>query len=140
MRILVPVDGSRAALKALKHACKLMRGFAGLNVTLVSVHDDVALRNARSFVGSKAVDEYLNKLSEKDLDASRKMLDKDAIDYTVEIRTGHVAQEIVQLADSERFDLIVMGNKGRSALRDLLIGSVAQRVLAQAKTPVLLVK
>jgi len=140
MRILAPVDGSRTALKALRHACKLMRGFPGLKVTLVSVHDDVALRNARSIVGSKAVDEYLHKLSEKDLDASRKMLDKDAIAYTVEIRTGHVAQEIVQLADSEHFDLIVMGNKGRSALRDLLIGSVAQRVLAQAKTPVLLVK
>jgi len=140
MRILAPVDGSRTALKALKHACKLMRNFAGLKVTLVSVHDDVALRNARSLVGSKAVDDYLHQLSEKDLDAARKMLDKEEIAYTVEIRTGHVAQEIVELADSEQFDLIVMGNKGRSALRDLLIGSVAQRVLAQARTPVLLVK
>jgi nucleotide-binding universal stress UspA family protein len=51
-----------------------------------------------------------------------------------------VAQEIVDQADQGKFDLIVMGHKGRSALRDLLIGSVAQRVLAMAKTPVLLVK
>jgi len=140
MRILVPVDGSKTALKALKHACKLFRNFEDLNVTLMSVHDDIALRNARSLVGSKAVDEYLKQLAEQDLDTSRKLLDKEGIAYTVAIRTGHVAQEIVQLADSERFDLIVMGNKGRSALRDLLIGSVAQRVLAQAKTPILLVK
>jgi nucleotide-binding universal stress UspA family protein len=56
------------------------------------------------------------------------------------IRTGHVAQEIVACANDGKFDLIVMGSKGRSAFADLLLGSVAQRVLATAKQPVVLVK
>jgi len=56
------------------------------------------------------------------------------------IKTGHVSQEIVALADGEKFDLVVLGSKGRGALADLLIGSVAQRVLTTAKLPVTIIK
>jgi hypothetical protein len=62
------------------------------------------------------------------------------IEHDVEIRTGHVSQEIVDFAQKNHFDLIVLGSKGRSAIADLLLGSVAQRVLATAVQPVLLVK
>lgn len=58
----------------------------------------------------------------------------------MEIRTGHVAQEIVDCANAGKFDMIVLGSKGRSAVADLLLGSVAQRVLASAKQPVVIVK
>ncbi|MBU6284533.1 MAG: universal stress protein [Betaproteobacteria bacterium] len=140
MKILAPVDGSKASLKAIKHACNMLASAPQFSVTLMSVHDDIALKHARSIVGSKAVDGYLQELSDKDLASARKLLDKAGVKHEVLIRTGHIAQEIVTQADEGEFDLIVMGNKGRSALRDLLIGSVAQRVLALAKTPVLLVK
>ena len=50
------------------------------------------------------------------------------------------AQEILQTATKEKFDMIVMGAKGRGGMLDLLIGSVAQRVVSSAKQPVLLVK
>ena len=51
-----------------------------------------------------------------------------------------MADEIVKAAAEGGFDMIVMGAKGRSALKDLLLGSVAQRVLSTAKIPVMLVK
>jgi nucleotide-binding universal stress UspA family protein len=140
MKILAPVDGSKTSLKAIKQACSLLATAPQLSVTLMSVHDDIALKHARTIVGSKAVDSYLRELSDKDLAGARKLLDKAGVEHELVIRTGHVAQEIVDQADQGKFDLIVMGHKGRSALRDLLIGSVAQRVLALAKTPVLLVK
>jgi nucleotide-binding universal stress UspA family protein len=56
------------------------------------------------------------------------------------IKRGHVAQEILATATKEKFDMIVMGAKGRGGMLDLLIGSVAQRVVSSAKQPVLLVK
>ena len=62
------------------------------------------------------------------------------VEYDMEIRTGHVAQEIVRCADEGNFDMIVLGSKGRSAMTDLLVGSVAQRVLATASKPVVVVK
>ena len=56
------------------------------------------------------------------------------------VRTGHVAQEIVRCAKAGKFDLIALGAKGRGAIADLLLGAVAQRVLATAGLPVVLVK
>jgi nucleotide-binding universal stress UspA family protein len=46
----------------------------------------------------------------------------------------------VSFADKGKYDMIVLGSKGRGAIADLLLGSVAQRVLAHASQPVLLVK
>ena len=140
MKILAPVDGSEASLKAIKCACKMLASTAELSITLISVHDDVALKHARTIVGSKAIEEHLRQLANEDIAKAKALLEQEGIRHEVVIRTGHVSQEIVDLADQGGFELIVMGNKGRSALHDLLIGSVAQRVLSLAKTPVLLVK
>ncbi|HAB47114.1 MAG TPA: universal stress protein, partial [Lautropia sp.] len=94
MKILAPVDGSKASLKAIKHACNMLASAPQFSVTLMSVHDDIALKHARSIVGSKAVDGYLQELSDKDLASARKLLDKAGVKHEVLIRTGHIAQEI----------------------------------------------
>ena len=109
-------------------------------VTLISVHDDTALRHAERFVGRKAVNDYLRDLSDQDLASSRKLLDKAGVRHDMVIRTGHIAAEIAAAASEGGFDLLVLGSKGRSSLKDLLIGSVAQRVSELSKVPVLLVK
>lgn len=142
MKILVATDGSKASLNAVKYAVKLAGSLAAPSnsITLISVHDDTGLRHARAFVGREAVADYLRELSEKELKPARKVLDAAGIKHDMVVRTGHVAQEIVDCAKAGRFELIVMGAKGRSAIGDLLMGSVAQRVLATASQPVLLVK
>lgn len=142
MKILVAVDGSKNSLRAVKYAARLahLMRTASNKITLISVHDDTGLRHAKAFVGSAEVADYLRELSEKELKPARKLLDTDGIGHDMEIRTGHVAQEIVACADKGKFDMIVLGSKGRSAVADLLIGSVAQRVLATAKQPVVVVK
>ncbi len=142
MKILVATDGSNCALRAVEYAAKLARSMSATTntITLISVHDDAGLRHAKAFVGNEGVADYLRELSEKELKAARDLLDAADLKYDIEIRTGHVAREIVDCADTGRFDLLVLGAKGRGAMADLLIGSVAQRVLATATTPVLLVK
>ena len=67
------------------------------------------------------------------------VLVKAGVKHDSIIQTGHVAAVISAAAD-KKFDLVVMGSKGRSGLVDMLVGSVAQRVLATCKKPVLLVK
>ena len=54
--------------------------------------------------------------------------------------TGQPAQEIIACAAAGKFDLIVLGSKGRSAMTDLLLGSVANRVVATATQPVAVIK
>ena len=142
MKILVAVDGSKSSLRAVKYAAKLghLLSTGSSKITLISVHDDIGLRHARALVGKAEVADYLRELSEKELKAARKMMKDEGIGYDMEIRTGHVAQEIVDCADKGKFDMIALGSKGRSAVADLLLGSVAQRVLALAKQPVVVVK
>jgi len=82
----------------------------------------------------------LREESEKELKPARRLLDAAGIRHDMEIRTGRIAQEIVKCANAGKYDLIVLGAKGRGAVADLLLGSVPQRVLATAKQPVILVK
>jgi nucleotide-binding universal stress UspA family protein len=141
MKILVPTDGSASALKAARYAARLCQALREeSSITLVSVHDDSALRYARHFVGKQAVGDYLRELSEHDLASARKALDKAGVKHDMVILTGHIAEEIARTAKRGKFDLIVLGSKGRSAIKDLLIGSVAQRVAGIAQAPVVLVK
>lgn len=142
MKILVATDGSKSARKAVKYAAGLIGQLSpgDHRITLLSVHDDSALAHARSYVGREAIADFLREASEKELLPARRLLDKAGVRHDMVLRTGHVSQEIVACAKKGRFDLIVMGSKGRAAIADLLLGSVAQRVLATAETPVLLVK
>ena len=143
MKILVPTDGSKAALHAVKYAIALLgmlESKKSNSITLVSVHDDAGLRHAKALVGREAIADYLRELSDKELKPARKILDQAGVRHDMEMRTGHVWQEIVDCARKGKFDLIVLGAKGRSAITDLLLGSVAQRVLAGSEMPVLFVK
>jgi nucleotide-binding universal stress UspA family protein len=90
-------------------------------------------------VGAEAVQDYLRELSDKELKPALAVLVKAGIPHNAIIQTGPVADTITALAN-KGFDLVVMGSKGRSGIADLLLGSVAQRVLATCNKPVLLVK
>ncbi len=141
MKILLPVDGSKSSLNAAKYVSKLAKDLRSkCSVTLISVHDDVGLAHVKQFVANSVIDDYLREMSEKDLKAAQKALDAAGVKHSMVIKRGNVAGEIIALANKEKFDLIVMGSKGRSGILDTLMGSVAQKVSNSAKQAVLLVK
>jgi nucleotide-binding universal stress UspA family protein len=142
MKILVATDGSKNALRAVKYAAELLGSNTdkAKSITLISVHDDAGLRHAKAFVGKEAVADYLRELSEKELKPAMKALDALGIKHDMVMLVGNASQEIVAHGQKGKYDMIVLGSKGRSAIADMLLGSVAQRVLTQAKQPVVLVK
>jgi nucleotide-binding universal stress UspA family protein len=110
VKILVPTDGSVCALRALDYAInldKLMGNSA--SISLLSVHDDTGLKHVRKHFPKGTIEDYLHDLSVKELKLSRTKLDKASLDHEVIIKTGHVAGEIIKVAKSGKFDLIVMG-------------------------------
>jgi nucleotide-binding universal stress UspA family protein len=141
MKLLVATDGSKNSLRAIEYAAGML---GKLNVpgslTLLSVHDDAALRHARRFVGKQAIEDYLRELSDADLAEAREMLAAAKVPHEELIRTGHIATEIANAGDEGGYDLIVLGSKGRTTLQDFVIGSVAKRVMEISRTPVLLVR
>jgi nucleotide-binding universal stress UspA family protein len=141
MKLLVAVDGSKNALSAAKYAAKMAASVKDeSHITIISVHDDTALKHLKKYVPKDTVSEYLRGLSEKDIASAQKLFDKMGVAHDMVIRFGHPAEQIKAESESGKFDLIVMGSKGRSSIKDLVVGSVAHKVLAIAKVPVLLVK
>jgi nucleotide-binding universal stress UspA family protein len=141
MKILVAIDGSKSALQAVKY----VRALAGQlahppHVTLLTVHDDSGLRHLIKHLPKGGLEDYFREISERDLKPARKLLDNAEIAHDMVIHFGHVVDEILETAESGKFDLIVLGSKGRSGLSDLMIGSVAQRISALSRRPVTLVK
>lgn len=131
MKILLPIDGSKSSINAAKQVVKLVKNSRSpAKVTLIGVYDDAG----------KYVDEYLRNACARELKGAQKVLDLAKIKYNTEIKSGHIAKEILALASKEKVDVIVMGAKGRGGFLDTLMGSVAQRVASSAKQPVLLVK
>lgn len=141
MKILVAVDGSKNSLRAFKHVMDLAGALKEPPaVTLISVHDDVAMRHATRFVGKKAVDEYIAEACGEDLKAAVAAAAKAGFPVETLTRVGHVAQEIADAAGKGKFDLLVVGAKGRGSLKDIFVGSVASRLTELSTVPLLLVK
>ena len=141
MKILLPVDGSKSSLNAAKYVVKLAKDLRSkCTVTLISVHDDIGLGHVKQFAANSVIDDYLREVSEKELKGAQKALDTAGVKHSMVIKRGNVANEIIALANKEKFDLIVMGSKGRTGIVDTLMGSVAQKISNVAKQPVLLIK
>lgn len=141
MKILVAIDGSENSIRALNYAIALAGKMTEpSSLVLVNAHDDISLRGASQFVGKEAVKDYLDDLSKGELAEAVALAEKSPVPFETTFARGQVAQAIVKVASERAVDLIVLGSKGRSALRDLLIGSVATRVIAMAEIPVTLIK
>lgn len=141
MKILFATDGSASALTALESLLRHEDWFAARpDITLVHVHPPIPYGMAAGWVGRKTVNDFYAEESAKALQPSRDALDRSGVAYTVDARVGDPAKEIVTLARDGRFDCIALGTHGQAALATLMLGSVAQKVLAQSPVPVLVFK
>lgn len=141
MKILLPIDGSKSALNAAKYVAKLAKELRSkCTVTLISVHDDIGLGHVKQFVATSVINDYLSEVSQTELKSAQKALDAAGVKHNTVIKRGNVAGEIIAIANKDKFDLIVMGSKGRTGIVDALMGSIAQKVSNTAKQPVLLIK
>lgn len=140
MKVLVPIDGSDAAERAVRFVAQLTRDPARIEVVLLNVQpapSDVATLH----MGHQAILEHLRTRGEDVIGAARKALDAAGIrnEARVEIAPDP-ATEIARVAGEARCDQIVMGTRGLGALAGLALGSVATKVLHLVEIPVTLVR
>ena len=84
--------------------------------------------------------EELKTKGKKILEQCKKIAARNNISIKTTSELGDPAKIIIKLAKSNDFDLIVMGSRGRSAFKELLLGSVTQKVAHHAKCPVMVVR
>jgi nucleotide-binding universal stress UspA family protein len=142
--ILVPHDFSSSA----NHAAAIARDEAkhhGGRIVLLHVielphqldadalvtGENGEMRSLRDYAMSKA-DEHLSDLAER--------LGKDGVQATPIVKIGVPIDEIEQAIDEHEIDVVVMGTHGRTGIRHLIAGSVAERVVRMSKVPVLTIR
>ena len=142
MKILLAVDGSKHSLAAVRCLVEHADWYrAKPEVELVTVHAPVPkLPRMGMVVGKNQIERYYQEEGESSLAAAKKKLDSAGIKYKASILVGRVAESIVSHAKKARCDQIFIGNQGRSAAGNMLLGSTATEVLHTSTIPVLLVR
>jgi nucleotide-binding universal stress UspA family protein len=141
MKILLPVDGSPNARRAVTEVLKLIALLKQEpQILLLNVQRNLASGNVKLFISKETIAEHYKELGNAALDDARQVLDAAGRPYQYHVSVGTPSTAIVQYAQDQRVDLIVMGRRGQSGLQTALLGSVVDTVLRLAEIPVLLVK
>jgi nucleotide-binding universal stress UspA family protein len=138
-KILVPLDGSDFAERALDHIFNLAPPGGGTEVVLVHVldpllwcrdgHDFVAFRNFQFSQAERYLDKIASRLASREIRVS-----------IVILEGGVAAATIIAHARDRGVDLIVMTSHGRTGIQKLMFGSVALEILHESHVPVLLIR
>ncbi len=133
-RILVPLDGSALAEAAMWKAVELVNGGT---LSLLRAAE------AHTLPGADPVDAQVNAVREAEeylAAAVRRLEDRGIKKVETHVWYGPSAAAIVEAAEVQKADLIVMSTHGRSGLGRLILGSVAESVLRGTRTPILVVR
>ena len=141
MKILLAVDGSAYTKKMLAYLTTHIDMFAGGDhqFTALTVQATLPPR-ARAAVGREAVDAYYAEEAAKVLDPVSKFLTRHEMKVKVSSKVGPAGETIAKFASSGKYDMVIMGSRGHNALGNLVMGSVATKVLAHCEVPVLLIR
>jgi nucleotide-binding universal stress UspA family protein len=144
--MLVAIDGSESATKALDYALSLAET-CDAEVQIVSVIPPVESLMPRFSLTappihySLFIDEVEKRLKTVLSDTLTEAKEKrPSISISMRLLKGRPAHTIVQTAQEEGFDIIVVGSRGLSGINELVLGSVSDRVADLATCPVLIVK
>ena len=139
MKILVPVDGSKSSLEGARMAADLAKA-KGAEVTLLAVvpaYSDIDLEitaRARESLESK-----LNASAQQAIDQAKALLAGISLKSFV-VSSNDIADEIIKMAEEERFDLIVLGSRGRKPAGRFSVGGTALKVVTHSPCTVLVAK
>lgn len=135
-RILVPTDGSDNARRATRHALELARQFEAELHAVYVIETRTAYDNA--IVDPDTVRRNLREDGEKALTAVETEGEPD-VSVITEVREGVPYEELRSYVRTQGIDLVVMGAKGRSAFKTILLGSTTEALLRADQVPVLVV-
>jgi nucleotide-binding universal stress UspA family protein len=140
-KILVPLDGSEHSNHALEKAIQIAKKFNG-KITLINVYSNHSIIMAQG---------YAHLIIPQLIDAARKAGTKILVDgqrkvkaanlkVTTLLEEGHAVDEILKTCRKGNFDLIVMGARGISTIKEIFLGSVSHGVTMHSQCPVLIIK
>ena len=139
-KILVPVDGSEESRRALSFAVNMAK-MLKVDITALYVVQEPSLVPPYDASTYTKISDSLEEYGSKVLSDTKIMARRGGVRLQTEMVSGHsVANMIVEFAKTNAYDLIVMGTRGRSAVKRVLLGSVAFGVVTYARCSVVIVR
>jgi nucleotide-binding universal stress UspA family protein len=135
--ILLASDGSPYSSKAAEHVATLLKGGEEYRLMVVHVIDHEASKHD-AWLGMNPGARQRER--EEKIKPISKVLEQAGISYSVNLTKGDPAEEIIECAQKENMDMIVIGSRGLNAMQELMLGSVSHKVVQKADRPVLVVK
>ncbi len=137
-KILVPLDGSKNSQRGLKMAISIARI---RHATIMGIYSIYAPPHTE-FKGVGSVDKRLKKEIKQIMENAKLLAAQNGIVFKSKITSGDVGFNIIKLAHNpkDKFDLIVIGSRGRGSVKGMFFGSVSNYVMHASKIPVLVVK
>lgn len=139
-KILWATDFSDEAEEAFLYATYFVKCFKGTLVALHVVPDLSPVLYKSSYVIGEELSKRVDSLKKKAKEKLRRIKDAEKESFKIIVKEGSTAKKIIETAEEENADLIVMGKRGLSAVEKLFLGSVANQILRNSPIPVLITK
>ena len=139
--VLVPFDGSENAKRALQYLVEFSRVYPDLEVHVLNVQSAPVLYG--DYITREMVEQMNTSALQHSADVNNEaaeILQAANVRHQIHQSTGEVVKEVAKAVKALGCDTVVMGTRGMSNLSNLLMGSVASRVVHEVSVPVLLVK
>lgn len=138
-KVVVPVDGSKPSINAVKHVVELYHQSKSLTVFLINIQMPLHLIHPK-IINKDMLKDYYYEEGVKALKQAEEMLQKANVKYTKKIMVGSPAEEIVEFAKKEKCDGIIMGARGVGKISNLVLGSTSSKVIHLTDIPVTIIK
>ncbi len=139
-KILVPMDGSETATRALRFAVDFANRCGATEIELLNVQPMVHSGLVRAQLSAQAIETALRSMGDETLESFRAFLNDARIGYRPHVAIGNFGETICRHALDSGCSEIVMGSRGMGAIGNMLLGSVATQVAHLSQLPVTLVK
>ncbi|MFT5643810.1 MAG: nucleotide-binding universal stress UspA family protein [Janthinobacterium sp.] len=139
-KILVAFDGSANALRAVRHAVQTAQENPSLKIELLHVLDPMTFTSRAARLSPDELTRLCPDEADQMLMPARKILEEAGIAYQLRCRVGQAAGEIAEQVRESDCDGIIMGTRGMGLFANVMIGSVASRVVHLVDVPVILIK
>lgn len=141
-RILVPLDGSEHSVNALEKAIQIANKFDG-KITVLHAYTPHLVSLPKDYVLAETTPEMVEVSAEAGaniLADAKTKAEIEGVQVETLLKMGQPVQTIVEASKDGNFDLIVIGARGLSSVKEILLGSVSHGVTTHARCPILVVK
>ena len=137
--IVIATDGSENTQRAISYGIEIAK-LSGATVHALYVVNTPSTISENWTAGKETIYEIMRNDGEKVVSKVKKIGEASGVEVKEVVLDGHPSNEIIDFAENNNIDLIVMGTLGKTGLERFLIGSVAEKVVRGSKVPVMVVR